>query len=198
MKYFLHRCISLCTKSRDVCVICQEEMSHASTVAYGCGHEFHGACLVQNLVHGNFACPICRFDPNYDPNDANYDPPGVESDDALRPRPTIEEALRVAERSADSSVRRSLGTIAKWRQKMRNADAEYRRLNHNLIMREKEEVFDVVESYEDRIMSRFERKNKKELQRRKGANKRLRNATRLYQRYRARLAAKFGWSPEDD
>lgn len=190
MKDFLHRCISRYTKPYDVCVICQEEMSDAATVAYGCGHKFHSACLVQNLVHGNFACAICRFDPHYDPN-------GVE-DNALRPRLTIGEALHVAERSDESSVRRKLGTIAKWQQEMRNAAAEYRTLNRNLIMREKVEVFDVVGSYEERLMSRFKRKNAKELKRHIGIKKRLKRAMRLYNMNRERLAAKFGWSTRDD
>lgn len=44
------------------CSICMEmiEVSKNSIVTE-CGHTFHCSCLMKNVVHNGFGCPLCRF-----------------------------------------------------------------------------------------------------------------------------------------
>ena len=46
----------------DLCGICQASLGvvRGSTARMNCGHAFHKACLLTNLVHGALSCPTCR------------------------------------------------------------------------------------------------------------------------------------------
>lgn len=54
-----HRCNG---KFDDVCPICHENLKDSTTAAttLPCGHKMHHKCFQNNLMNGNYQCPLCK------------------------------------------------------------------------------------------------------------------------------------------
>lgn len=48
------------TKGFPQCVICMDIITDTNKVVLSCNHEYHASCMMENVVHSNNTCPLCR------------------------------------------------------------------------------------------------------------------------------------------
>jgi hypothetical protein len=61
-----------------------------------CGHSFHTSCMMKNVSHNGFACPMCRFtlaEEFEDDDDSDYDDDELEAFEDLEINTTEDAAL---------------------------------------------------------------------------------------------------------
>ena len=183
--------------SKTICVICQEALPDEApnncptTVKLGCGHRFHGQCLVNHLIN-DVRCPICRYNPHYQPSEDEED----EADEM--PYVSRKEALNNAKKAVSDTktgkkVRQSLATLAKWRKRDREARKKWRAMQCTLDAKKQFEVWDVITQHKTRIQDRFNRIHKTELDAIKDAAATMKKVRGYYQSTKTRIAKKFGY-----
>ena len=177
-----------------ICVVCQEALPDEcpTTVKLGCGHTFHGQCLVNHLLN-DVRCPICRYDPY-------CHPPSEDEEDEEDEVPYVsrKQALNNAKKAASNTkqgkkVKQSLATLAKWRKREREARKEWCAMQRALDAKEQVEVCDVINQHETRIKDRFDRIHKAELDAIKDAAATMKKVRGCYESTRTRIAKKFGY-----
>lgn len=137
----------------DRCVICLDDMNcKESLVALGCGHKFHGQCLVTHLLK-DVKCPLCRFSPYassnyaYSESETSYDSPRVSRTEALK--------LARADKNKSNGIKRSLNTITKWGKEAKSYLPKIREINSVLNLAE-DTVSSKLTAYEKKLVHKFE------------------------------------------
>jgi hypothetical protein len=175
-----------------VCVICQEEIAaDETTVQMGCDHKFHGQCLVNHLQY-DVRCPICRYSKQDNPDYMSSD---EDEEDDQPVRVTLSSALKLARKSKDKNVKKSLATIRKWKTTKAELKKKHVTLRNALYRMEDEQVDEVAEQYERRLRDRFNRNHRDDFINVKTSRLEYKRAQGIMKRTQTRLAKKFGFEP---
>ena len=177
------------------CVICLEDMPSEcpSIVEFGCGHKFHGQCMVSHLTR-DVRCPICRYDPNDDGGTTDYDEP-MEEEEVHRITRTeaIHHARATAKATKDARLLKSLATIRKWKKAETQSRKEACAMVRALEEKETRAVWDKLQKYEKRLVARFQRDNAAELEAVDAATKKTKKFYANRNSAETRVAKKFGY-----
>lgn len=83
--------------SLTTCCICLDDLTFGTNcMTTECGHSFHTSCMMKNVSHNGFACPMCRFtlaeEVDDDDDDSDFED-DEEYDDDLEINTTEDAAL---------------------------------------------------------------------------------------------------------